>query len=492
VPVFNNLHRPAAPEPSTSNPGIQRMTVIENQQATPGLRRWQVIASVTAVIAILVALVHWGGTATPGPLFAVGISALIAILLVFGGLTYWLYLSPMPERQRVKPSERSATVKQVIAVLMLIAGFLFIVGLSWDENWHRQYGVGEVIDDFWWRPHLMMYGAIATMAVFALVGIWVILRSRGSLRQRFRREPQFGMLALACGYLVINAPIDPLWHQIYGLDITAWSLPHISLAIGICIALLAGFSIQLSVMPVSRWRFLGAIHWREVIALAFIMQIQLILFQFFGVEYDGIETVGGGAPVGFWARPEWIYPVLMVCIATLTGMIAVNSLRRAGAAGVLGIGALVIRTLTLAALGSAVFGMTANPQIYAIAPLLAIDLVYGLRLRQAAAWRTAMLACLAAALAVILIDLPLISRMMVFPRVNAETIPGMILWSVVFALAFGWAGWKLGSALAVFGRPVAEPAGADAHRAALAGAVAVIAAAAFIVYFIGTATPPVT
>lgn len=462
-----------------------------SQTSVSPVPRWQWAATGLAAVVILISIVHWGGTAAPGPAFAFGVGVLLLTLLTFAGLVYWLYVSPMPASQQVKVAARSPVFKQMLAVLLLIAGAMLVIGFAWDETWHRQYGVGGVIDDFWWRPHLLMYGSMGVMALFALAGMAVILRGRGSMRQRFRREPQIGVLALACGYLMVTAPVDPLWHRIYGLDITAWSLPHLSLAIGISVVMLAALAMQLSLLPSLPWRGLRGLGWREVIALGFLMILNLIVFQFTVIEWDGITVIGQGAPLGFWERPEWIYPVLIVAMSAFTGLLAAHSLRRAGVATLMGVGSLAVRLSLLGGLGSAELGMTAIPQLLALAPLLAIDVALALRLRHALAGRTLVLAALAAGAAVLLVGLPLIQRLMVYPRINGDTLPMMIAGVVLAALGFAWFGARLGGGLAQLPRP--PLAGAEVHagrRAALAGGLALLAAAAFVVFFVGTAQPP--
>lgn len=474
-----------------------------NQTVTPpsqnsGGSRTGVMKAVLAllgIIGVLLALVHWGGTATPGPLFAIGVGVLIAILLGFGGLTWYLYLSPMPANQRVKAAAGAQAAKQLVIVLTLIAGMLFLVGLSWDENWHRQFGVGDVIDDFWWRPHLMMYGSIGLMALFAFGGILVVMRGRGSLRQRFRREPQLGILTLACGYMALTAPIDPIWHRIYGLDITAWSLPHLSLAIGMGIIMLSGAAVQLSLVKRDSWQFMGGLGWREIIAFLFLMMALMVQFQVFTLEWDGIDSLAGlgsSSPNGFWSRPEWIFPVVVIMCTILIGQVAIQTTRRIGTGTAVGVGALLLRLLVLNVFGSGEYGMSATAHILSVAPLIALDVVYALRYKQASQTSSLVLANLGAGIAMCVISIPLIPTLIIYPRLNADTLPAMILGTLIFALGTGWLGAKIGVFLGSF-QPDAsqQSAPADERRTMLVGLGALFAAVAFIIYFIGTATPPV-
>jgi hypothetical protein len=476
--TLDHTAHPSSPEGGTSRAGL-----IKGMLALVG------------IVGVLLALVHWGGTATPGPLFAFGVGILIAVLLGFGGLAWYLYLSPMPASQRVKPAVGAQAAKQLIIVLTLISGMLFLVGLSWDENWHRQFGVSDVIDDFWWRPHLLMYGAIGLMALFAFGGMFTVIRGRGTLRQRFRREPQLGILALACGYMAITAPVDPIWHRIYGLDITAWSLPHLSLAIGIGIIMLSGCAVQLSLVKRDQWRFLGGLTWREGIAFLFLMMALMTQFQVFTLEWDGVTRImapGSDSVNAFWDRPEWIFPVVVIMCTILIGQVALHTTRRIGAASVVGIGSLLLRFVVLNAFGSIEYGMSASAHILAVAPLVALDIVYALRRARAGSTGTLVLANLGAGIAMCLVSIPLIPTLLIYPRLNETTLPAMIVGTLIMALGAGWLGGKIGAFFGSFDQSEAkDPAPASERRTMLIGLGALFAAIAFIIYFIGTATPPV-
>src|SRR5438046_2807489 len=126
------------------------------QYRSPVTNRLTTLIGALGAIVVLLALVHWGGSAATGPLLILGIGVLIAILVIFGVLLWWLYISPMPVDQVVKTATRSATTRQTIAILMMISGLLFSIGALWDEVWHRTYGVGAAINDFFWRPHILI------------------------------------------------------------------------------------------------------------------------------------------------------------------------------------------------------------------------------------------------------------------------------------------------------------------------------------------------
>jgi hypothetical protein len=111
----------------------------------------------------------------------------------------------------------------------VIAGW----GVQWDIQWHVLIGR----DSFWIPPHVMTYAGV-TLAVLVSFGVlaWETLRGRPA------RGPDtppvlrvlgltgtrgFHLAAWGIALTVLAAPIDDLWHRLFGLDVTLWSPPHL-------------------------------------------------------------------------------------------------------------------------------------------------------------------------------------------------------------------------------------------------------------------------
>ncbi len=452
--------------------------------------RLAMLGTAAGAVVILVALVHWGGTAKPGPEFALGVAVYIGTMALFAAAVWWFYLSPLPAGQKVKPVRRSAALRQTLAALIAVSGLMFMIGAFWDETWHRIYGVALDNEDFFWRPHLLIYGSLIIISVIALGSMTAIVFGKGSMRQRFRAEPLLGLLALACGYMLMTTPTDPLWHALYGIDLTAWSLPHLSLGVALFVLMLAGAAVQLSLVPAAGWRSIFSVTGRELLALLMLGFGLVMILQFATAEWDGLTSVGiGETSDAFWGRPEWLYPVLIVAITAFLGSLTLHMTQRIGAATVVGLVAVSVRLALLATLSGREAGMSANGQIMALAPLVALDIWYWLRRAQVANRRTIFGGGLVAAAAVVLIDLPLISQIMVYPRVNAGTVPVMILMSVMLALFCAPVGAAVGGWLGGVDRP-AQAEIVDAGRAVWIGAAALLASLAFVIWFVATAIPP--
>src|SRR6185369_6434767 len=143
----------------------------------------------------------------------------------------------------------------------LLAGW----GVQWDIQWHVRIGR----DTFWIPPHVMTYSGVAIL-VLASFGVL----ARDTLRHLLAgRAPEGtervlgltgtpGFLLAACGIAltVLAAPIDDLWHRLFGIDVTLWSPPHLLGLVGVTINTLGCALIAREAYPAKSWvRFAGVV-----------------------------------------------------------------------------------------------------------------------------------------------------------------------------------------------------------------------------------------
>jgi hypothetical protein len=63
----------------------------------------------------------------------------------------------------------------------------------------------------------------------------------------------FRLAALGLVLVVLAAPIDDLWHRLFGLDVTLWSPPHLLALFGSAVSTLGCLLIALEVYPLGSW-----------------------------------------------------------------------------------------------------------------------------------------------------------------------------------------------------------------------------------------------
>src|SRR5439155_1370219 len=126
-------------------------------------------------------------------------------------------------------------------------------GVQWDIQWHTVIGR----DSFWIPPHVMTYAGVVVMVMLSF-GVLAGM----TLRPSWRVDDVVRVLGLAgtrgfhlaaggIALTVLAAPIDDLWHRLFGIDVTLWSPPHLLGLLGAAINTLGCFVIAREVYPAS-------------------------------------------------------------------------------------------------------------------------------------------------------------------------------------------------------------------------------------------------
>lgn len=238
------------------------------------------------------------------------------------------------------PRPRPAAAAGERRLRLALAGLLLYwlsqasAGLAWDIAWHTFVGR----DSFLTPPHALLYSGVAGAGLTCLAAVIV-----GTWRQHGRRASAdasstvsllglfhaplgffvagFGMLAL-----LVAAPFDNYWHELYGLDVTLWAPFHV-------MGLVGGVTGVLGLVYVlaagdARARPAGGRGWAPVVvvtlfALSNLLRGLLVIFQ--PAEAQSPTTDLGGVhvltlPVGL------AFAVSLVCVS------AAVMTRRSGAA----------------------------------------------------------------------------------------------------------------------------------------------------------------
>ncbi len=451
------------------------------------------LAMLAAVLLILVFLAALGGyPADQFPVFAVGIVVVISLTLAFAAAAWHLLFRPLPAGYKVSSASPLTRAQRQLVALTLFGSLVFIaIGAIWDEIWHSKYGILFGLD-FFWRPHIMMYVGFSVIILMGLYSLSVILRrGQGTLQQRFRAEPTFGWLALMGGFMIYALPADPVWHAIYGEDITPWSIPHVTLVIiWIATAVLAS-AIQMSVLPRREWGSLLRLRLPDGVVMVSGACVLLTILVMFSVLYE-LYTLDGEQGSDILAWPVWLYPVFITFTASFIGGFTNRATKRYGSAVLTGLIAIVMRLLLVYAIDGPL--KTGNPWLISLPILLATDLGFFVwtrfRGRRPGVLVTALWATGGAALGTV----PLIGAWYAFPPVTAATLPQILVAVLLAALVASWLVQPIGDYVASLqGQYATEDPASAMNPALLWGAplAAYIAMFAFVVWYVATATPPV-
>ena len=136
-------------------------------------------------------------------------------------------------------------------------------GVGWDIRWHLVIGR----DSFWIAPHLMTYLAVSAAALISL-GVLVV---ETRLARHDAASPDtvavaglrgtrgFHLAWWGMAIVILAAPIDDLWHRLFGIDVTLWSPPHLLGLAGSQVSNLGSLLIALEVYrDGARWIALAA------------------------------------------------------------------------------------------------------------------------------------------------------------------------------------------------------------------------------------------
>jgi hypothetical protein len=222
-----------------------------------------------------------------------------------------------------------------IAFMLFVAGF----GLAWDIRWHIVVGR----DTFFTPPHLLLYTGIA---VAGLVCLGMVLAETWRYRQgspavtSHTTTPFLGLFHAPVGFVVagfglltllLAAPLDNYWHELYGIDVALWTPFHMMGMIGGFIAGLGTVHIFASEAARARrrgrWRvrFMGFTGTEWAVLFTISMLVAHLMVAAMPSTNQFPTTIIG--PLEFLT-----YPVLLGMFLPAAGVAAIVATRRAGAA----------------------------------------------------------------------------------------------------------------------------------------------------------------
>ncbi len=240
----------------------------------------------------------------------------------------------------ISDSLRRATGFPGWSMAGVLSGLLFllviVIGFYWDVAWHIDNGRDV---ELFTPSHVMIlvglggliYTAYLTMLFATLEDV------KSGFRVGMVRVPWSALLLLTLGIGGVAAfPLDNLWHEAYGLDVTLWSPTHLQLLGGGSLATLALFLMCAESLPSARPTLLG----RFILALTG------------GTVLVGLSTFLGEFDFGVPQFQALYLPILIVAAASMALVLARLALGPWGAVKV-AVVYLVLRGFVALAVGGA-------------------------------------------------------------------------------------------------------------------------------------------
>lgn len=213
---------------------------------------------------------------------------------------------------------------------MLAAKTLGMWGVQWDIRWHVLIGR----DTFWIAPHLMTYAGVVSVALlsFSILASETLRVRRGDVLTGTVRvlgltgTRGFHIVWWGIALTVLAAPIDDLWHRLFGLDVTLWSPPHLLGVLGAQVNTIGCLVIARELWPERRRARTVAMAWSGTLLLA---MFAVVLDEAFQVAFRR-----GGALFFLWAILAGLtFTFALALTAALAGTRSAPLVIAAGLAG---------------------------------------------------------------------------------------------------------------------------------------------------------------
>ena len=204
--------------------------------------------------------VAWGYDAWAWLVIPIGIYCVCSLaLFAFGrsegpGITNFFF-------GQISDSLRRLTGFPGWAMAGVLSGLLFllilVIGFYWDVAWHIDYGRDV---DLFTPSHTMILVGLGGLVytAFLTMGFATLDKARVGFKYGVANVPWSSVLLLCLGFGGMAAfPLDNLWHEAYGIDVTLWSPTHLQLVGGGALGTLGLFLMCAEALPFARPTIVG-------------------------------------------------------------------------------------------------------------------------------------------------------------------------------------------------------------------------------------------
>ena len=236
--------------------------------------------------------------------------------------------------EAVRVPAEAVSLKRAALWALLASKVVAGWGVQWDIQWHVVIGR----DSFWIPPHLMTYAGVSA-AVILSFGMLLLETWRGTGAVRvlgLSGSRGFQLAAWGMAVTVLAAPIDDLWHRLFGIDVTLWSPPHLMGILGVvingwaCLIIArevysAGSAGRLAAMIVTGAGLYGSLHLviDPTFRLAYLYGgVRFYSFAILAAFFLALALV----PMARLAKSRWA-PVAALVVVALVGMVGLRIAR---------------------------------------------------------------------------------------------------------------------------------------------------------------------
>lgn len=224
------------------------------------------------------------------------------------------------EPVNLKGAKRISNYRLVMGWIMLVLWFSALLAINWDIQWHAVVGR----DGFWTPPHWMFYSSVTAAGVLCL---FVVLLETILYYRRFpgitdanttpivfffRGPIGFALAGFGMVVMVISAPLDDYWHQLFGIDLAVWTPFHMMLLLGIIMASLG--MIYLFTSEMNRRR-----GWQQppAASLTLAQRLKSNLGDLFRPAQLGLMLSAVTLTAAYWGAMQPTFPLGTLSIGSL-------------------------------------------------------------------------------------------------------------------------------------------------------------------------------
>lgn len=334
--------------------------------------RTKTILGTLFAILILYGALRWAGRTTDSLILS-GFAFVVLMFLFFTGQFWWFFVDnpALQKKQQARPL-LPPLLYRFTAILFAATTTHLVIGGMWDETWHIIYQLPFGVD-LLWPPHLMLYFCFLTILFLGFIAWWLIFFKikSGTLRQRFIKDPVIGLMLILGQYTLVVLPMDPIWHEWYGADISAWSVPHILLLTGGMGMFFLAFLLMRISAGARRWHRME-FSLRDILNIFVLSSFLFLSYQML-FEYEPYRAATISAEL-IAQRPAWLLPVLATMLAVSTSTFSARVLRFPFATTLAAFAALVTRNILIAIFSHEGATESSSIAIVILGPALILDL----------------------------------------------------------------------------------------------------------------------